>query len=504
MADAQRRVPHPNEVTRQKNGTKVVHSRDRNRAPSRATNLLRQEWDEIDSSDLRLILESRAGGPGQYHGDQTEKGPLYIPLYGACKLILWFKENRVSKIERGAHFDESEWDAVSAELDALVDARADEFGRAIAFSGHRVDGSWRGARSGVQILPVPEGAPTLPQEIGQHPFVLEIPLTSDSAWTVKNRRRMREHRKTALLLNVLLRARISCETRQTRFTWATTMRTPVRNVGAAEIGAVGPGDDWHRVEWAQCSYVTDIGAIFADVPSETQTSPLMVLPVDEYYGGRGWADGGLCVPADLDESICAYQRLPRRQRERFDRALYWLDLASEYWPISMSSSFASLVSAVESLIQRGKVHTVRCRDCDKSFDHDVPSLGAKFNAFFETYAPGQGLKKQRGNMYALRSGILHGTTLISFDVDLATGWDPHWEHQNKLHRELWELTQIALRNYLRNPPAAEPSDDVAANPDGATDPPPDSRPSMVPWHRRFGKWITAPWRTTGRMIRRMH
>jgi hypothetical protein len=55
--------------------------------------------------------------------------------------------------------------------------------------------------------------------------------------------------------------------------------------------------------------------------------------------------------------------------------------------------------------------------CDKSFDHDVPSLGAKFNAFFETYAPGQGLKKQRGDMHALRSGILHGTTLIAFDVD---------------------------------------------------------------------------------------
>jgi hypothetical protein len=349
-----------------------VHSRERRRSPSEATNLLRQEWDEIDSSDLRLILESRVGGPGQYDGDQTEKSALYIPLYGTCKLILRFKENRVSNIERGAHFDETEWNAVSAELDALIDAHTDEFGRAIVFSGRRVDGFWRGAHSGVQILPSPEGAPTLPQEIGQHPFVLEIPLTSDPEWTVKNRRRMREHRKIALLLNVLLRGRISCETRQTRFTWATTMRTPVRNVGAVEIGGVGPGDAWHRVEWVQCSYMADIGAIFADAPSEARTNPLKVLPVDEYYGGRGQADRGLCVPADLDESICAYKRLPRRQRERFDRALFWLDLASEYWPISMSSSFASLVSAVESLIQRGEVHKLRCNDCDKSFDHDVP------------------------------------------------------------------------------------------------------------------------------------
>ncbi len=52
-----------------------------------------------------------------------------------------------------------------------------------------------------------------------------------------------------------------------------------------------------------------------------------------------------------------------------------------------------------------------------------------------------------------RSGILHGSNLIAFDEGRALGWDPPWAKQNDLHRELWGITQLALRNYLRNPVA---------------------------------------------------
>src|SRR4051794_36449844 len=83
--------------------------------------------------------------------------------------------------------------------------------------------------------------------------------------------------------------------------------------------------------------------------------------------------------------------------------------ASRQWGFSMSASFASLVSAVESLINRaGHGSTKRFRD------------------FFETYAPEAALGDRRNQMYDLRSGILHGSDLMAMDQDAAFGWDPPW------------------------------------------------------------------------------
>ena len=114
----------------------------------------------------------------------------------------------------------------------------------------------------------------------------------------------------------------------------------------------------------------------------------------------------------------------------------------------MSSSFVALVLAIESLTERGSVHRVYCPECGNDRNHDVPGPTALFKCFLETYAPGAGEKKRRDQIYDLRSSILHGKQLISFDEGRAFGWDPPWRKQNDLHTELWETTRIALRNYL--------------------------------------------------------
>jgi hypothetical protein len=55
-------------------------------------------------------------------------------------------------------------------------------------------------------------------------------------------------------------------------------------------------------------------------------------------------------------------------------------------------------------------------------------------------------------MYRLRSGILHGSDLMQFDQDLVVGvWDPPDWNERKLHDELWGLTKIVLRNWLKEP-----------------------------------------------------
>ena len=127
--------------------------------------------------------------------------------------------------------------------------------------------------------------------------------------------------------------------------------------------------------------------------------------------------------------------LTEERLEEIDRAAYWLDMAWRQWDISVSASFAALVSAVESLINtRG------------------PGATGRFRDFLERYAPGASLTARRNLMYDLRSGILHGSELMTIDQDIAFGWDPPWWNERELHGELWSMTRVAVRNWLRSPP----------------------------------------------------
>ena len=54
-------------------------------------------------------------------------------------------------------------------------------------------------------------------------------------------------------------------------------------------------------------------------------------------------------------------------------------------------------------------------------------------------------------MYALRSDILHGSGLMEMDQDVHFGWAPPEENERDLIGELWGLTRIAMRNWLKNP-----------------------------------------------------
>jgi hypothetical protein len=119
----------------------------------------------------------------------------------------------------------------------------------------------------------------------------------------------------------------------------------------------------------------------------------------------------------------------------------------------MSASFASLVSAIESLTERGDIHHFNCPVCSKPTQHEVPGVTRRFKGFFDTHASGAALANQRDAIYSLRSGILHGSDLMQLDQDLAFGWDPPWWRERELYEALWSLTRTALRNWLKNPPA---------------------------------------------------
>jgi hypothetical protein len=102
----------------------------------------------------------------------------------------------------------------------------------------------------------------------------------------------------------------------------------------------------------------------------------------------------------------------------------------------VSVSFAALVSAIESLTERGDRHPFNCQTCGNLAEHEVPGVIRRFKDFFDTYAPGAGLAKRRDDMYKLRSDISHGSELMQLDQDLDFGWEPPSQNESELHREL--------------------------------------------------------------------
>jgi hypothetical protein len=206
-----------------------------------------------------------------------------------------------------------------------------------------------------------------------------------------------------------------------------------------------------EIKWVERFFFAKLGKDVINELSPPASEQLEEVKPEEYYTKVGHDGNGLCVPSDLDQSICGYMALSSGNRAKFDRAAFWMDMASRQWNISVSASFAALVSAIESLIERGNSHEFECRICGEDAQHEVPGATRRFKDFFEMYAPGVTLAKQRADMYSLRSRILHGSDLMQLDQHLAFRWDPPWWNERQLHEELWGLTRIALRNWLKNP-----------------------------------------------------
>jgi hypothetical protein len=389
-----------------------------------------------DPHELRLILDHRIGQPGQYGGSDAPSTRFYLPLAGtACEVVLIFSNDAIVGLETGPAFDESKWNDVLNDISALQSPPIRQIARQYSFCSFRVNGYWTGRRSLVQILPPPDDAPRADVEIADHPFILEYPFDVTGISPVDDDRRLRQHRRIANVLNVLLRCRISVPSRQSEHLWASVRRHD------------GSTSD---VRWVQRFFFSKLGRIQVDQLSVPEVEQLERIDSDTYYGGLHGHDGKpLRVPDDLDDSIVLYHSLSPSRRDMFDRAAYWFELASRLWATSISLSFTALVSCIEAFLKRGEIHNITCSACGKPTQHEAPGATERFRSFVEQFAPGTALRKRRNEMYRLRSEILHGSRLMLFDEWRNVGWDPPYWNQRELHAELWTLTETVLRNWLK-------------------------------------------------------
>lgn len=400
---------------------------------ARNANLMARAWCALDPKELRLLLAEVFGDPGQY--DSVSKNHLYLPLGGSeARIVLDFKGARIVNISRGPAFDPDQWAKFAAEVESGLIAGPLKVGREIAFASQPIVGSWKGQKSGIQILPPPQGAPLPPQQMAEHPFLLEFPMRECTRWQITNHRRIRDHERLSNLLNVLLTQRITVVPRRHDQFWAITHE---------------PGQGM-KTQWVQQSYFANIGAAVQDDYCPASAPPITELEPSAYYSTRGNDGQALRLPQGLDTEIARYLNLPAQHRQKFDRAAYWMSMASRQWNISMSLSFTALVSAIEALADRGVNHRLHCPDCDKATTHQSPGATERFRAFLEQYATDTLDRPRRSQIYSLRSGILHGSSLVTLDYDLAHGWDPPWWNERELHADLWRVAYAALRNWLRN------------------------------------------------------
>jgi hypothetical protein len=120
------------------------------------TNLIKDSWANLDSFELRLLLDKHIGGPGQYAERTNNPNKLYLPRAGtSCRISLTFRDKKIDAIEPGPGFETAEWEGISQEIEKSILAGTLKIGRDYSFNTFRVRGSWRGYRSSVQILPPP-------------------------------------------------------------------------------------------------------------------------------------------------------------------------------------------------------------------------------------------------------------------------------------------------------------------------------------------------------------
>jgi len=200
-------------------------------------------------------------------------------------------------------------------------------------------------------LPPPLDAPRCPVEGGANPFILEFAINSTELWPITNHRRMREHRKLTHLLNVLLAGRTCLQPRRPEHFWAAVPHDDNSRQSMLQriqrfFSKKNANHYQPEIKWVQQFFFAKLGEVVVDDFTSPDGGQLEEVDTEVYYTEVGHDGQGLRVPSDLDHSIGLYLQLSPTNRAKFDRAAFWMDMASQQWDISVSSSFASLVSRV--------------------------------------------------------------------------------------------------------------------------------------------------------------
>jgi hypothetical protein len=93
-------------------------------------NLLRETWANLDSHELKLLLEKHIGGPGQFDDRETNPNKFYLPQARAsCRVELTFQDKKIVAVKPGPAFDAAEWQKIVEDVESAILVGVPKVGR---------------------------------------------------------------------------------------------------------------------------------------------------------------------------------------------------------------------------------------------------------------------------------------------------------------------------------------------------------------------------------------
>ncbi len=370
---------------------------------------------EVDDDELKVVLSSVLPRGAQFRPDEVE----YRTMADEWALSLQYREGKIVRAVAGPAMTSDLEEQIRTAIErVLLTPTASRICRWTLFSTRPVEGYWR-YRDQFQIVPAPPDAPRPAELMAEHPFILDFVFDDCVDFMIRNQHCIRRASDLTLVLNILLRQRISSPSNRPRKHWVW-----------APQGSVPPA------VWASEGYmIPNFRYIVDDFPVAADVAPLEEVAAETYYDHRaGYADA-LTIPAELARLLDAFSGLNGDDRERFLRACFWYHTASTVWDYSQSLHLTSLVNAIECLASVGP---------ERSTSEGPSRL---FLSFMKRFAPGKLSGTRLNKIYDVRGEITHGERLLYLDKSSpSSGLD----QTSTMDREIGDNASLLCRGALIN------------------------------------------------------
>ena len=319
--------------------------------------------------------------------------------------------------------------------------------RFIAFSPERLRGMYR-YKDVLQIFPLPDDAPQVEFDLGQHPLIVEYaydrPESSslrtiledglgDSSDSPPDYHLHSEYdrKKRAEILSVLsVISRYLITTEQSEHRWV-----------------LDSNDGKVTGKFMQTGYAWDGFSNLGDWFTPEQLKPVTTKTSRSYFNTTGITGEEFYLPENTDSLFEACFTMPQERREYFLASTSMFHQAMNVWGRSNSLSHIGVIASLETLIQydNRKAKTESCSNCGQP----MYKVRMKFLNFIETYCSEDAdFRKYADKLYEIRSKIGHGGLLLSEDV-IGEVISPQKSMTDYLRLvDLNRITRVCLINWL--------------------------------------------------------
>jgi hypothetical protein len=383
--------------------------------------------DSVDPHELLSLLLAHFG-----HAESDHEGTIAFPKRASARLIIRVRKALISNVQPGPAFEDAEAVDLGAKIErSLLDEQPPKVATGIAFSTHPVLGYFRAPEDVFQIFPAPPEAPRPPYLLGDHPFLLEYRFSPSSDGQVSNYRRSRALSEWVWFMNATLRDHISLIGPRSRHIWG---------LAAEDLDAT---TEW-LPRWVQEFYSIQGLMFISDHYRDAKSPAIDLVPEEVYYSRLGLSADPMVLPDSWSADIARLARVPAETRGRFLQAGHWLTAAHDMWDFHISSWYVAQVAAIETLAHKDTIRDP-CPECGADRN---PGPTRRFKDFLDQHAPGSGSRTELDDLYAVRSGLVHGGTLLSHDSPFGGGLLGFGEERSHMDR-LYLAVGRSLISWLR-------------------------------------------------------